>query len=144
MSVYPSANNPSVDNPSVSDVGAAPVGNGSPTPPSATREHLKAAGEHLQEAARKAVNAIPSANDAAAQALKDGYAELAPDLAAARREAAEAGSSAAADAQQQWQSLLSTGESMLARSEQFVRERPVAAVGIAVASGFLLSRLLRR
>jgi len=113
-------------------------------PAASTREHLKSAAEHLQDAARKAVSAIPSANHAAAQALKDGYAELAPDLSAARREAAEAGSTLAGEAGQKWDALLKDGRSALERSEQFVRDRPLASVGIAIAGGFLLSRLLSR
>jgi ElaB/YqjD/DUF883 family membrane-anchored ribosome-binding protein len=49
-----------------------------------------------------------------------------------------------ADANQQWQRVRARGSEVLARSEDFVRERPLTAVGIAVASGFLLSRLLSR
>ena len=112
--------------------------------PGTTTEHLKSAGEHLQHAARKAVSAIPNANAAATQVLKDGYAEIAPDLAAAKREASEAGSAAAASTEKKWNEVVAQGKSALERSEQFVRERPLAAVGIAVASGFLLSKLIRR
>ncbi len=122
---------------------AARTSNPNPATDSAG-SHLKSAGAHLQDAARKAVGVVPEANAAAARALKDGYAEIAPDLAAARREAAEAGSAAAADAERRWQALLGQGKSALEKSEQFVRERPLASVGIAVAGGFLLSRLLRR
>ncbi len=118
------------------------------SPPSAsqgsTTDHLKSAGEHLQEAARKAVSAIPNANAAATQVLKDGYAEIAPDLAAAKREASEAGSAAAASTEKKWNEVVAQGKSALERSEQFVRERPLAAVGLAVAGGFLLSKLIRR
>jgi len=108
-----------------------------------TAEHLKSAGEHLQEAARKAVNAIPTANAAATQVLKDGYAEVVPDLAAAKREATNAGSAAVAEGEKKWHAMVDQGKSVLERSEQFVRERPLASIGIAVASGFLLSKLIR-
>lgn len=109
-----------------------------------TTEHLKSAGEHLNEAARKAVGAIPNANAAATKVLKDGYAEVAPDLAAAKREASEAGSAAVATTEKKWNEMVSQGKSALERSEQFVRDRPLAAVGIAIAGGFLLSKLIRR
>ena len=108
-----------------------------------TAEHLKSAGEHLQDAARKAVNALPSANAAATKVLKDGYAELVPDLAAAKREATDAGSAVVAEGEKKWHAMVDQGKSMLERSEQFVRERPLASIGIAVASGFLLSKLIR-
>ncbi len=108
-----------------------------------TAEHLKSAGEHLQDAARKAVNTIPSVNAAATKVLKDGYAEIVPDLAAAKREAADAGSAVVAEGEKKWHAMVDQGKSALERSEQFVRERPLASIGMAIAGGFLLSRLIR-
>jgi len=107
-------------------------------------QHLKSAGEHLQTAARKAATALPEVNAAATKALKEGYADVAPELAAAKQEALEAGSAAVANSEQAWRDIVSQGKSVLERSEQFVRERPLASVGLAVAGGYLLSRLIRR
>ncbi len=123
-------------------ISSTPAANSNEQASVSTREHLQSAAEHLQSAARKAAGSIPNANQAASQALKDGYAELKPDLAAARREAGEAGETLAAEAGQKWEALLKDGRSALERSEQFVRDRPLASVGIAVAAGYVLSRLL--
>jgi ElaB/YqjD/DUF883 family membrane-anchored ribosome-binding protein len=102
-----------------------------------TGAHLQSAGQHLLQAAREAAAGVGEAQTAARAALHDGLAAATPELGAARSEVREAGTAAAAQAQQQWQDLRQ-------RSEGFVREHPLAALGIAAASGFLLSRLLRR
>ncbi len=102
-----------------------------------TGAHLQSAGQHLMQAAREAAAGVGEAQNAARVALHDGIAAAGPELGAARTEVREAGQAAAMQAQQQWQDLRH-------RSEGFVREHPLAALGIAAAGGFLLSRLLRR
>lgn len=102
-----------------------------------TGAHLQSAGQHLMQAAREAAAGVGEAQSAARIALNDGLAAAGPELGAARSEVREAGHAAAAQAQQQWQDICT-------RSEGFVREHPLAALGIAAAGGFLLSRLLRR
>jgi ElaB/YqjD/DUF883 family membrane-anchored ribosome-binding protein len=102
-----------------------------------TSAHLRSAGNHLLQAAREAASGVSHAGGAATAAMQEGLNSAAPELGAARNEVREAGSSAAANVEQQWQQLRG-------RSEGFVREHPLAALGIAAAGGFLLSRLLRR
>lgn len=98
--------------------------------------HLQSAGQHLLQAAREAAAGVGEAQSAARHALNEGLAAARPELGAAGGEVREAGHAAAVQAQAQWQDLCQ-------RSEGFVREHPLAALGIAAASGFLLSRLLR-
>lgn len=99
--------------------------------------HLRSAGNHLLQAAREAASGVSQAGGAASAALQEGLNAAAPELGAARKEVREAGSTAAASVEQQWQHLRG-------RSEGFVREHPLAALGLAAAGGFLLSRMLRR
>lgn len=106
--------------------------------------HLGAASLHLAKAADRMVEGVQVANVAARQALRDGLSESAPELRAAGAEARAAGSSAAQAAEQQVAALGQKGRELASRGGDFIRERPLAAFGIAVAGGFLLSRLLRR
>lgn len=106
--------------------------------------HLGAASLHLAKAADRMVEGVQVANVAARQALRDGLSESGPELRAAGAEARAAGSSAAQAAEQQVAALGEKGRQLAGRTGDFIRERPLAAFGIAVASGFLLSRLLRR
>lgn len=99
--------------------------------------HLQAAGSHLLQAGRNAAAGVGDAGSAAKAALHDGLAGAGPELSAARQELNQAGGAAVANVTQQW-------EHLRGRSESFVRERPLAALGLAVAGGYLLSRLLRR
>ncbi len=103
----------------------------------ATSAHLRSAGNHLLQAAREAASGVGQAGGAATAALQEGFNSAAPELGAARKEVREAGSTAAANVEQQWQQLRG-------RSEGFVRDHPLAAIGIAAGAGFLLSRMLRR
>jgi ElaB/YqjD/DUF883 family membrane-anchored ribosome-binding protein len=102
-----------------------------------TSAHLRSAGNHLLQAAREAASGVSQAGGAATAALQEGLSSAAPELGAARSEVREAGSTAAASVEQQWQHWRG-------RSEGFVREHPLAALGIAAGAGFLLSRMLRR
>lgn len=116
---------------------------GSASPDSASA-HLGSASAHLAEAADKLVEGVQVANVAARQALRDGVDESAPALRAAGAEARAAGSSAVEAAERRVAELGDNSRELAARSGQFIRDRPLAAFGIAVAGGFLLSRLIRR
>jgi len=98
----------------------------------------------MSAAARSAIAGFGEARHAAGEALRSGFADARPEFAAAGGEVRAAGDAALADAGAQWQRVRASGSAVLARSEDFVRERPLTAVGIAIASGFVLSRLLSR
>lgn len=116
-------------------------GNGSSD---SAKAHLGNASAHVVEAADKLVEGVQVANVAARKALRDGIDGSGPSLRAAGAEAKAAGSSALGAAEQRVAELGDKSRELASRSGQFVRDRPLAALGIAVASGFLLSRLLRR
>ena len=109
-----------------------------------TLSHLREAQEHLSAAAGKVAEGVAVANMAAAQALRDGVDDSGPELRAAGAAASRAGRSVWSAGEAQFDAVRAQSRVLLYRSTTFVRERPVAAFGIAVASGFLLSRLLRR
>ena len=111
---------------------------------SSTGAHLGAASAHLAKAADKVVEGVQVANVAARQALRDGLSDSGPELRAAGAEARAAGSSAVDAAEQQLAAMGEKSRHLADRTGQFIRERPLAAFGIAVAGGFLLSRVLRR
>ena len=112
--------------------------------PDSAGAHLGAASAHLAKAADRVVEGVQVANVAARQALRNGIDESAPELRAAGEEARAAGQSARQSAEQQFAALGERSRDLAGRSGQFIRDRPLAAFGIAVAGGFLLSRLLRR
>ncbi len=98
--------------------------------------HLHSAKEHVAQAAREARNGLGQANRAARDAVGEGMSRARPELSAAGAEVAGATQAAAEELQAQW-------EGVLAASAKYVREHPVAALGLAAAGGYLLSRLLR-
>mgnify|MGYP005749840515 CR=1 FL=1 len=100
-------------------------------------EHLSSARQHLLQAAREAAAGVSEAGNAASSAFSSGIAAARPELGAAGSEVREARDAAARQLQQQWGQLRG-------RTEGFVREHPLAALGIAAAGGYLLSRFLRR
>lgn len=112
--------------------------------PDSAAAHIGNASAHVVEAADKLVEGVQVANVAARKAIRDGISESGPALRAAGAEARAAGSSAMGEVEQRMSELGDKSRQLASRSGQFVRDRPLAALGIAVASGFLLSRLLRR
>lgn len=109
-----------------------------------TSEHVASAVDHLKTAAKTAGSSVGSARTAAVDELKSGFGAARPSLDEARSEARQAGDAALAGAGEKWSQLSAEGERLLGRSAQFVRDRPGTSLAIAVAGGFLLSRMLRR
>lgn len=109
-----------------------------------TSEHVASAVDHLKTAAKTAGSSVGSAKTAAVDELKSGLGAVRPSLDDARSEARQAGDAALAGAGEKWSQLSAEGERIWGRSAQFVRERPGTSLAIAVAGGFVLSRMLRR
>lgn len=109
-------------------------------PPSASAS-LASAGSHLQQAARAAADSVRSA---ALLALSEGHDAVAPELAAAGADTRQAGMAMKRATAARIDSLRSQGAATVKAGEDWVRAHPLAAVGAAVAGGWLLSRLLRR
>lgn len=114
----------------------------SPTP-GTTSEHVASAVDHLKTAAKTAGSSVGKAKTAAVDELKSGLGAARPSLDDARSEARQASDAALAGAGEKWSQLSAEGERLWGRSAQFVRERPGTSLAIAVAGGFVLSRILR-
>jgi ElaB/YqjD/DUF883 family membrane-anchored ribosome-binding protein len=121
-----------------------PRKNGRGTPVSSATgpgEALASAGAHLQQAARAAADSVRSA---ALQALSEGHDAVAPELAAAGADTRQAGIAMKRATAARIDALRNQGAATVKAGEDWVRAHPLAAVGVAVAGGWLLSRLLRR
>lgn len=70
--------------------------------------------------------------------------QLTVGVADAASSTADAAREVGADLQQRTDDLMEQGREVLTDAERWIRERPVAAFGIAFGVGYLLSRLLRR
>ena len=108
-----------------------------PTPIDQTREHLRSAAKHAGEA-------MKSATEAAKGELSSGSEKVRADLSDAGQSSAEAARAARASAEQQMQSALKQGKAQAAKVEELIRNHPLAAFGVALGSGYLLARILRR
>jgi ElaB/YqjD/DUF883 family membrane-anchored ribosome-binding protein len=109
----------------------------------AIKTHLGEAGEHLKQAAVAAGGAVKNAVSAAGDELRLGQAQVKAELA----DTAVAGLGAAEHlggaASEQMNALLDKGRDLLDSAADLIRERPLAAFGVAFAAGWLLSRLGR-
>ena len=108
-----------------------------PTPIDQTRKHLRAAAQHAGEA-------VKSATEAAREELSSGSEKVKAELSGAGEATTEAARQARASAEQQLQQALQQGKAQAAKVEELIRSHPLAAFGVALGSGYLLARLLRR
>lgn len=110
----------------------------------ALRERIDETGAHLRAAAGAASGAVTGAS----RAVRDELGQAAGALRDELNEAASSGRGAAEEARQvasaQLDEVLEKGRDMLASAEDLIREKPLAAFGVAFASGYLLARLTRR
>lgn len=118
-----------------------------PTPvdhAAAAREKLSEAGAHLKSAANLAGTSARHAAEAAASELKVGREAVKDELGEAGKAGRAAAQEAREVASEQVEVALSKGREFLSATEALIREKPLAAFGVAFAAGFLLSRLARR
>ena len=104
-----------------------------------TKDGRRAPGRTLDEASAGAHDAIDKASDAArpvVDRLASGAHQAVDKLASAAGQAAETLSV-------RGEQLKNAQAQAMEQARIYVRENPVTALGIAVATGFLLSRLLR-
>lgn len=132
-------------NPTNPTPSSAPRHNGgdakSPAIPMSAGASLASAGSHLQQAARAAADSVRAA---AELAMSEGHDAVIPELAAARDDTMQAGVAVQRAASERLEAWQKQGAATLRMGEDWVRAHPVAAIGAAVAGGYLLSRLLRR
>jgi len=110
----------------------------------AARSSLSEAGEHLKQAAQLAGDTARSAAEVARGELRSGGRAIGDELHEAANSGKQAASKAGDVATEQWQAALTQGRSLLQSAEQMVLERPLAAVGVAIVAGMLISRMSRR
>lgn len=110
----------------------------------AARAKLGEAGAHLKSAANLAGTTARQAAEAAAGELKAGRESVREELGEAGKAGRAAAHEAREVAEEQLDAALSKGREFLNSAEALIREKPLAAFGVAFAAGFLLSRLARR
>jgi len=108
------------------------------------RSKIGEAGAHLKTAASLASVSARHAAEAAASELKVGGEAIRGELGSAGEAGKQAAQEASEVAREQVDAALSKGRAFLSSGEALIREKPLAAFGIAFAAGFLLSRLARR
>lgn len=110
----------------------------------AAKAHLKESGEHLRHAASLAGTSAKHAAQAARDELRVGGEAVREELDEARKAGRAAAHEAREVADEKLEAALGKGREFLASAEALIRERPLAAFGVAFAAGFLLSRIGRR
>jgi ElaB/YqjD/DUF883 family membrane-anchored ribosome-binding protein len=109
------------------------------------RVHLGDAGSHLKAAARAAAKTLGSAVGEAAKAAHEELGEGGERMRESLHEARNAGVDALhAGTSPELDLLLTKGREFTQSAESMIRARPVAAFGVALATGYLLARILRR
>jgi ElaB/YqjD/DUF883 family membrane-anchored ribosome-binding protein len=104
---------------------------------------LSEAGSHLKTAATVAGQTLKGAAGAAGSELKAGKAVIGAELsdtALAGKAAAASGSQAA---KEQMDVLMLKGRDLVDSASALIRERPLAAFGVAFATGWIISKLGR-
>jgi ElaB/YqjD/DUF883 family membrane-anchored ribosome-binding protein len=109
----------------------------------AVKTNLGDAGSHLKQAAVAAGGAVKQATGAAGDELRLGKAQVKSELA----DGAVAGLSAAEHlggaAGEQVNALMDKGRDLIDSAAELIRERPLAAFGVAFAAGWIISKLGR-
>lgn len=107
------------------------------------KDHLGEAGSHLKAAASAAGSAVKGVANAATKEARSAGSQLKSefsDSAAAGKAAAAAGG---AVCKEQVDALMDKGKDLVDSAAELIRERPLAAFGVAFAAGFILSKLAR-
>lgn len=109
----------------------------------AVKTNLGEAGSHLKQAAVHASDALKGAASAAGNEVKLGRAQMKSELA----DSALAGLSAAEHmggaTGEQVDMLMDKGRDLVDSAAELIRERPLAAFGVAFAAGWIISKLGR-
>lgn len=109
----------------------------------AVKANLGEAGSHLKQAAVAAGDALKGAASAAGDEVRLGKAQMKSELA----DGALAGLSAAEHmggaTGEQVDKLMDKGRDLVESASELIRERPLAAFGVAFAAGWIISKLGR-
>lgn len=109
----------------------------------AMKSNLGEAGSHLKQAASAAGDAIRSAASAAGGEMKLGKAQVKAELADGALAGIAAGEQLGGAAGEQMDALMEKGRDLVDSAAELIRERPLAAFGVAFAAGWIISKLGR-
>ncbi|KQR12704.1 hypothetical protein VC273_21285 [Xanthomonas nasturtii] len=115
----------------------------SPTNTDQLKENLSDAGTHLKSAASAAGEAVKGATSAAGDELKLGRANVKAELSDTALSGMAAAEFGGAAAKEQMDVLVAKGNDLLDSATDLIRERPLAAFGVAFAAGWVIAKLAR-
>ena len=109
----------------------------------ALKSNLGEAGTHLKQAASAAGEALKSAAVAAGDEMKLGKAQMKSELADGALAGISAGEHLGGAAGEQVDALMDKGRDRVDSAAELIRERPLAAFGVAFAAGWIIAKLAR-
>lgn len=110
---------------------------------STMKENLSDAGGHLKQAAIHASDSMKSAASAVGEEFRLGGVHVKSELSDGAQAGKAAAGQAGAAAKEQMDALMGKGRDMVDSAADLIRERPLTAFGIALAAGWVISRLAR-
>ncbi|WP_374249721.1 hypothetical protein [Thermomonas sp.] len=109
----------------------------------AVKANLGEAGSHLKQAAVAAGGAVRNAAGAAGDELRLGTAQVKAELADSGVAGLDAAQHLGGAVGEQMDALVEKGRDLLDSAAELIRERPLAAFGVAFAAGWIISKLAR-
>ena len=109
----------------------------------ALKSNLGEAGTHLKQATVAAGDALKGAASAASDEMKLGKAQMKSELADGALAGIAAGENLGGAASEQVDALMDKGRDLIDSAAELIRERPLAAFGVAFAAGWIIAKLAR-
>ena len=109
----------------------------------AIKTNLGEAGTHLKQAASAAGGAVKNAANAAGGELKQGSEQVKAELSGSATAGRNAASHIGDATSEQVDALMEKGRDLIDSAAELIRERPLAAFGVAFAAGWIISKLGR-
>lgn len=115
----------------------------SPTNSEHLKEQLGEAGSHLKAAANAAGTAVKGVASAVSEEARTAKAQLKAELAETAHCSKSAAQAGGAVAKEQVDVLMDKGKDLIDSAAELIREKPLAAFGVAFAAGFIIAKLAR-
>jgi len=109
----------------------------------ALKTNLGEAGTHLKQAAVAAGDALKSAAGAAGDEMQLGKAHVKAELADGALAGMNAARNLGSATGEQVDALMEKGRDLIDSAAELIRERPLAAFGVAFAAGWIIAKLAR-
>ena len=109
----------------------------------AVKSNLGEAGSHFKQAAVAASDALIGAAGAAGGEVRLGKAQMKSELADGALSGLTAAEHLSGAAGEQMDALMDKGRDLIDSAAELIRERPLAAFGMAFAAGWIISKLGR-